>query len=264
MTLAHLRVRGEGLPTRWVLFLHGIFGAGRNWASFARRLVEERPEWSAVLVDLRLHGASRGLPPPHTLGACAADVARLADSLDASDLVLLGHSFGGKVALVAVRDELLPRLRQAWIVESTPESGGEGGDAAAMLAALRALPPVFTDRHAAVSALEGRGFARGVAEWMATNLEPRSGGLGWRLDLDGIGSLLRDFRAADLWPVVESPGPGVDLHFVKAETSGVLTPDACERIEASEGARLHRVAGGHWVNVDDPDGLLRLLAAHLP
>src|SRR6201999_468457 len=58
----------EATPSRWLLVLHGIFGSGRNWGSIARRLVEARPEWGAVLVDLRLHGQSReGFGAPHTM-----------------------------------------------------------------------------------------------------------------------------------------------------------------------------------------------------
>ena len=76
--------------------LHGIYGAGRNWASIARRFVQRRNEWGIVLVDLRLHAGSQGFPPPHTLAACAADLARLAEPDHASlNTVSQGeYSFG--------------------------------------------------------------------------------------------------------------------------------------------------------------------------
>src|SRR5690606_18221961 len=77
--LSHSRITGEREPDRWLLVLHGIYGAGRNWASIARRLVEERPEWGVLLVDLRLHGGSGGFPPPHSLETGAADVGMLVE-----------------------------------------------------------------------------------------------------------------------------------------------------------------------------------------
>jgi esterase len=40
-----------------------------------------------------------GLPPPHTVAAAAADVDRLVEHLDFHAAAVLGHSFGGKVAL---------------------------------------------------------------------------------------------------------------------------------------------------------------------
>src|SRR5688500_8745529 len=75
--LHHTRVVGpDATPERWLLVLHGIYGSGRNWGTIARRLVEARPEWGVLLVDLRNHGQSRGFPGPHTLAAAAAYVDR--------------------------------------------------------------------------------------------------------------------------------------------------------------------------------------------
>src|SRR5688572_17676276 len=93
--LSHTRVTGAGAaPERWLLMLHGIYGSGRNWGTIARRLVEARPEWGVLLVDLRNHGGSQGFPPPHTLQASAADVDRLVEALDFHGAAVLGHSFG--------------------------------------------------------------------------------------------------------------------------------------------------------------------------
>ena len=56
------------------MMLHGIYGRGRNWTSMARAIAAARSEWSALLVDLRLHGDSPAFDPPHTVEAAAADV----------------------------------------------------------------------------------------------------------------------------------------------------------------------------------------------
>src|SRR5690606_12335653 len=152
----------------------------------------------------------------------------------------------------------------------TPAARPPGGSAWEMLAALRRAPGPFPDREAGTAALVALGTARPVAQWMALNLERVPGGAEWRwrLDPDEMEGLLLDFFAADLWPVVEEPPSGIDLHFVKAEESSVLDDEACARIEAA-GHRtgrvhLHRVAGGHWVNADNPEALLALLEARLP
>lgn len=257
-------------PERWLYFLHGIFGAGRNWRSVARRLVESRPAWGGVLVDLRMHGESSGFPPPHTLEACAEDLERLVRGRGRPAAAVLGHSFGGKVALAyAARHP--EGLEQAWIVDSTPAAGRREGSAVAMLEALRALPGPFASRQEAVEGLRARGFAEPVARWMATNLtegDAEESGWRWGLDLDAMEALLEDFFRVDLWDVVEGTPPGVELHFVKAEGSKVLEEKAVARIEraGAEGGtvRLHRLPGGHWLNVDAPDELSRLLSEGLP
>ena len=81
-TLHHeiVEARGAGASRRMFL-LHGIYGAGRNWGSVARRLVRARPGWAVSLVDLRSQGRSPRLSP-HTMHACASDLLRLEDHLD--------------------------------------------------------------------------------------------------------------------------------------------------------------------------------------
>jgi esterase len=258
---------GPREPERWLLVLHGIYGSGRNWGSIARRLVEERPEWGAVLVDLRLHGGSRGLEGPHTLRASAADVDALVDHLDLHAAAVLGHSFGGKVALVYT-DHHADELRQTWVIDSTLEVREPSGSAWRMIETVRSLPETFASRREAVEGLERAGYASGIAQWMAMNLEPANGGTyRWRLDFDGVEEMLRDYFRTDVWGVVESPPDPVELHLVKASDSDAIDEAAARRIEAA-GERtgrvsLHRLEGGHWLNVDNPDGVLGLLLEEL-
>jgi esterase len=180
--------------------------------------------------------------------------------------VLLGHSFGGKVALAHLAQGGEPL--QVWVVDSTPETGRAGGSASQMLEVVRGLPPRFESRDALVSALGEAGIAVPVARWMATNLEgDPEDGYRWRFNLEAIGALLGDFFTQDLWDTLpRSPG-GTVVHLIKARDSGVLSGAAVARIRGLEregGVFLHEVAGGHWVNADNPDALHELLKRHLP
>lgn len=91
----HVEVRGSGPP---VLFLHG-FGAHaftfRHWS----KVLAERHE--VILVDMKGFGAA---PKPDDGCYGPADqanlVVRLIISRDLRDLTLVGHSFGGAVALL--------------------------------------------------------------------------------------------------------------------------------------------------------------------
>ena len=270
--LAHAIVAPEAGPARRTLvLLHGIYGRGRNWAAIARGLSARRPEWAAALVDLRLHGASPAFEPPHTVAACAADVrdriAR-ADDWPAPVEAVVGHSFGGKVALSLLADGPAPPLSQVWIVDSTPARGEPAGSAWRMLGVARALPQRVATRAEAIDGLIAGGVAPDVAAWMASNLRRQDDGLVWALDWEAIEALLRDFFARDLWPIVEAPPPGVALHFIKATQSSRLSEEACARIEAAGRAtgrvHLHRVEGGHWVHADNPAVVTALLADALP
>ncbi|MBV9774153.1 MAG: alpha/beta hydrolase [Gemmatimonadetes bacterium] len=266
--LAHSRVVAAGhTPERWLLVLHGIYGSGRNWGSVARRVVEARPEWGILLVDLRLHGQSRGFAGPHTLAAAAADVDALVEHLDFHAAAVLGHSFGGKVALVYAGHHA-DGLRQVWVMDSTLDVREPSGSAWRMIEAVRALPPEFASRAEAVEGLERAGYPTGLGQWMAMNLENQDGVYRWRLDLDGVEEMLRDFFRTDLWHVVESPPAGAEVHVVKATESNSLDEESEARLEAlgrSNGrVFLHRVQGGHWINTDNPDAIVKLLVDSLP
>jgi esterase len=266
-------VAGGSRPERWLYMLHGIFGSGRNWASLARRVVRERPEWGILLVDLRQHGGSQDFSAPHTIDSAAADLLLLAAATDAPPTAVLGHSFGGKVALAfAMRRP--PSLQQVWVIDSTPEAGEPRGSAWQMLRIIQSLPGVFASRDVLVDALTSRSVERPVAQWMATNLEGSDDGFRWRFDLDALEALLLSFFETDAWSALEPPAPGLAVHLVKAEDSSVLAGESLERADRAarqytggvdEGiVQVHRVEGGHWVNAENPDAVVDLLVRHLP
>lgn len=267
--LAHEAVAAEGPTGRPALYiLHGFLGSGRNWASFARRLVDLRADWRAVLVDLRLHGESQDVDGPHSVAAAAGDLVDLVAALDPDGpTAVLGHSFGGKVALAATR-RLVPAPVQTWIIDSTPAAGGEGSGADRLLARLEASPSSFADREEAVGWIREGGFDETTARWVATNLERRGDRLAWRLDADALRELFTDFATTELWKVAESAPRDASIHFVRATRQSILASDDAERIQRlaarGEPVALHALEGGHWLHTDNPDGLLALIADHLP
>jgi pimeloyl-ACP methyl ester carboxylesterase len=225
--------------------------------------VAARPDLGAVLVDLRMHGRSQGAPPPHTVEAAAGDLVRLAAALGLPLAAVVGHSFGGKVAL-ALRGQL--PLAQTWVLDSTPGARAEPKDdpdsAQHVLDTLRTLPAAFAERAAFASAITSRGFSRALADWLAMNLEPSDGG-GYRLrlDLDAVGALLADYYECDLWPALEK-GPG-EAHLVIAARSRAL--DQEDRRRAGQlPIRVHTIDAGHWLHMEAPDALVALFSDQLP
>lgn len=254
------------VPQRRLLILHGAFGAGRNWGTIARRLVQARPEWGVVLADLRLHGASQGFLPPHTMEAAAADIDALAQTLGVSLDGVLGHSLGGKVALTHA-SRRPAGLRQVWVVDSTPAAEPPSGSAWQMLRAVRSLPAEFSSREEAVAGLVSFGFTRDVAQWMTANLERDGAHYRWRLDFAAVEDLLRDFFQTDAWTIVADPPDGVEMRFIKASDSDALSEETLRLLRMIAGrhrVHLHMVRGGHWIHADNPDAVVQLLAHHLP
>ena len=274
MKLEHELVPAVGAPaTKTVLFLHGILGSGNNLRSLARKFLEQRPGWQAALVDLRAHGQSLGVEGADTVMNAAADCAQTFRTLDAPVRAVVGHSFGGKVAL-ALAQQHGAVLEQVLTLDSTP---GVRLDARGSESTLRVvelldgLTGPWSKRDDFVDEVCAHGQSRGLAQWLAMNLDKRDQGFVFRLDLRRIHALLEDYFAVDLWPVVEraAEGTGPRIHLVIATKSQVYSHEERVRASALEAKRpdavtVDLVDAGHWLHVENPQAVLETVLRRLP
>ncbi len=260
-----------GAPEGPTLFLaHGILGNRNNWRFFARKLAAALPGWRIVVVDLRHHGDSQGAPPPDTVDACADDLDALATALDVRPRVVIGHSFGGKVAL-SYAARYAAKLEQAWVLDTPPGTGtllGEDHEVVRVFSALRELPMPLARREQIVTELTARGLSMPMAQWMTTNLAPVAegnpeAGYGFRFNLDGAERLIADYFRWDAWPVLLAPRARPAIHLVRAERSDRWDAQTLARLAAipvGVPTWLHVLPdAGHWLHADNPAGLLAML-----
>lgn len=259
-------------PTRWAWVLHGILGSGQNLRTVARRLTAADPTWGFVLPDLRNHGESHGAPPPHTVAACADDLFALADTLGVRPTVAIGHSFGGKVALIwgAMAEARGEPVTRVWALDVPPGPPdlplALHSEVVLVVQALRTIPMPLPRRDSIVELLTAAGFSAGLGQWMTTNLRATDAGFVWRFDLDGIEAMLRDYATVDAWPWLGSPVRRARVDVVRAERSDRWGEGELARFARVEGdpslAPLHLHVlpdAGHWLHVDNPAGLHALL-----
>jgi pimeloyl-ACP methyl ester carboxylesterase len=284
MPLAHAIVTSPSLPAgssprRLMLFLHGILGSGPNWRTFAKQVIAADPDWGAVLVDLRLHGESQeGFTGPHTIAAAAGDVQELVTTIEATGTArvrgVLGHSFGGKVALELARQRQRD-LDQLFVIDSTPSArpSGRGSESTAhIIELLGNLPSEFPDRNAFTAWIEERGVSRPTAMWLAMNVRPipNTTRFVFRVDVAGINEMLADYFRVDLWDVLEGEGtpPGTDRpmesHLIVGGRSSIVDDADRARAKRCPHTTLDVIEeADHWVHVDAPDALRTLVVGYL-
>lgn len=251
-----------------LLLTHGIYGSGANWRGIARKLVDRRPDWSVLLVDLRNHGRSTDAEAPHDLAACAEDIAAVVAE-QPTIRALGGHSFGGKVVLAA-RALVPPRILQTWMFDASPSPrpGAEDDPAntvTRVLALMERLPKQWAKRDEFVAAVIEAGQAPMLAQWLGMNVVPAAGGYELRLDLAAIRQMLLDYYKQDLWNVALDPALPGTLEVVIAEKSSTL--DAVDRdrlASAPPHVHAHRIDAGHWLHIEAPANVVELLVSKLP
>ncbi len=265
------RVGADAPGVGQMVMLHGIYGRGRNWLAVARALVARRPDWACWLADLRHHGDAHAGTDGGTLDALASDIETWGAGEAVVPDAVLGHSFGGKVALAyAARQGGRPL--QTWVIDSTPEAKPPSGGAWDLLGVVRSLPQTFRSRQDAIAGIEAGGFATEVAQWMATNLVHDHEAFRWRLDFDVMEHLLHEFFQTSLWPVLDPGAASHEIHVLKATRSPVISPEAVVRLAQLEASwepgharvHLHLREGGHWIHAESPEVVVDLLAQHLP
>jgi pimeloyl-ACP methyl ester carboxylesterase len=252
-----------------LLLTHGIYGSGANWRGIARKVIERRPDWSIVLVDLRNHGRSGSGDAPHTLAACADDIAALVSQLG-TVAALAGHSFGGKVVLAA-RRVAPPQILQTWMFDSSPSARPDAeadpdNSVSRVLGVFERLPTAWPSRDAFVKAVIAEGEAAPLAQWLGMNVIPsEGGGYHQRLDPTVMRTMLHDYYAQDLWPVALDPSLPGTLEVVIAERSTTLDDDDRRRLGAAPPhVHVHRIDAGHWLHIEAAANVVELLVSTLP
>lgn len=244
---------GAGRPD--VVFLHGLFGRGKNWAGIARTLAEH--EHTSVLFDLPNHGRSHWTET-FDYEAMADEVAaelrlRLGS---AAAVTLVGHSMGGKVAmLIALQHpDLVKRLV---VVDIAPDISYQVRTSVPLVKAMHDLDLATLQRRSDADAeLSGEVDDPAVRQFLLQNLKhvrtpENRNGWAWELNLGLLGGHLDE--VAD-WPDVgEVSYPGPVLWVAGAE-SPYIRPEHHDRMHGLFPAvRLVTIPGaGHWVHADAP------------
>ncbi len=258
---------------RRVWILHGIMGSRQNWSRFARRLSQSHPQLSITTVDLRCHGETEHVDAPHTIEACVEDLIDLAQKIGAPQ-VLIGHSFGGKVALqyaakVSTFQQRLG-LERVWTLDSplAADLRPGHGEVARVIDACGQMSLPQVSRQAVSTYFTDQGFALGIAQWMTTNLrrirtEDHLGdeGFTWKFDLAGIKALIADYWKVDGWSLLAKIQPSIQVHLLRAERGLRWTAEDEQRISQS----FPHIAtpllknSGHWVHIEQLEALITLL-----
>ena len=246
--------QGSGRP---LLILHGLFGSGRNWSMPAQRLGAKR---RVLALDARNHGASPWADSM-TYADMTEDVRAFAAARGLGSAAVIGHSMGGKTAMLLALDHA-DAVERLVVVDVAPVAYPPA--LAAYVQAMRAVDLAGVSRRAEVDAqLAGAITSQAERAFLLQNLVLENGQARWRLNLPVLDRFMPEIsgfpepRAGAVFA-----GPAL---FVAGEHSSYVRPEyrpAIERLFPK--ARLVQVPGaGHWLHAERPDAFLALVTPFL-
>ncbi|MEV0662218.1 alpha/beta fold hydrolase [Actinomadura luteofluorescens] len=239
-----------------VVMLHGVSGHGARWRRTAERYLADH---SVLAPDLRGHGRSTHVPP-WTVERHVADVLAMMDAEGVERADLVGHSYGGMIALHLARTAPR-RVRRLLLLD--PAIGLDPA-AAAREARAHLAPVSFGDVAEARADRAARWPAAprdAVDEEVAEHLEHGPDGrLRWRFEPAAVVTAYSEMARPHLAPPADLP-----THLVIATEADFVRPEFVLDLRAALGPGLviSEVDAGHMLYVDRLEETGTLLAAWL-
>ena len=230
-------VQGQGPP---LLIAHGLYGSARNWGVIAKRLSDQ---FTVTTVDMRNHGASPWFET-HSYDDMAADLAKVLAKIADQPAHVLGHSMGGKAAMVLAlsRPDLVDRLIVADIAPVAYSHTQMGP-----LEAMRGVDlDAVTSRADAKSQLSH--LDPGVDDFLLQSLDMKD--KRWTLNLDILAAEMDKIIG---FPDVTGRFDGPTL-FLSGATSNYVTHDHRPIIKPLfPNAKFAKIPkAGHWLHAEKP------------
>jgi len=239
-----LAIETFGTSGNSFVFLHGLFGRGRNWASIAQSL---QPH-SSVLVDLPNHGNS-----PWTCRFSYLDmVAEVVGTLVSlqQQVCLVGHSMGGRVAMATALHH--PRLVDRLVIVDTEpidQPIDHLRDIAQAMADLD-LGTVASRQEAHQllrRTINDELLLRFLVQGLTMSLDRT---WRWTHNLDVI---VRDMALVGAWHDIDAIYTGPVLWITGSDSTATSGDPTLMRKYFPSCRHLRVKQAGHWVHADAPD-----------
>ena len=248
--ILHSIILGKGKP---FVILHGFLGMADNWKTLGTQWSESGFE--VHLLDQRNHGRSFH-SDEHNYDVMAKDVKEYCENHDLKNIILLGHSMGGKVAMrTAV---LFPGLINKLIIADIAPKPYDPHHSD-IIHALESVD--FTQINSRKDAGETVGKTItdvGTRQFLLKSLYRKDKeSYGWRFNLPALSkaqSMVGDHTIID--KPIEIP-----TLFIRGGKSGyILDSDKAVIEHAFAKAELKTIPNaGHWLHAEQPDEFNRLV-----
>lgn len=256
MTCLHYYQQGKGEPT--VIFVHGLFGSGRNWHTYLR-YVQRETGLTCCAPDLRGQGSSDSFFNKNGLAQLVEDLHKFIQEITSSKVTLIGHSLGGKISILLAAE--FPELIKKVMIVDTALSPVTD-DVVSIWKWQKQLPMPISERKEARAYFDKLTSDQRLRNFLLTNLVKIDDSYKWRIDLDGLYSVVIDLIEVDLsepWKRISAP-----ILLVRGADSAHLTQKDVQEMRNSKVIEYAEIANaGHWVHADNPEVFKKHLLSFL-
>ncbi len=242
--ILHSQITGDGIP---FVILHGFMGMGDNWKTLGNRFAEAGYE--VHLVDQRNHGRSFH-DEAFSYEVMVEDLTKYCEHHRLGEMVLLGHSMGGKTAMLYATT--YPECVKKLIVADISPKNYPPHHQYILKALSELAKETLTSRKQADTILSQYIKEVGIRQFLLKNLYWKEKGvLGLRMNLP---VLVENIEEVGKSLPKEALYEGETL-FLRGEKSGYIEP-ADEPLIKKHFPKAKIVTihhAGHWLHAENPN-----------
>lgn len=236
-----------------IVFLHGLMAFSANWRKIASRLQDD---FQCLIYDQRGHGRSFKPDSGYSPEVFAEDLNKISQELGWDRFHLVGHSMGGKNAMVFAN--LYPeKVRSLTIEDIGPDTDPTA--AGYFQRMLDAVPTPFSSKAAVKQFFDTEFFTKFKSKepsqvlslFLQANIEEKPNGeFDWRFSKHSILEIAREGHQNERWTEVNSLK--MPTLLIRGENSHVLSAEIYQKMLAANpnitGVEIKSV--GHWVHFE--------------
>lgn len=238
------KLQGNKQP---ILLMHGLFGSLDNLNMLAKDLVVN---YQTIQVDLRNHGQS---PWSNIMNyqAMAEDIVELCHDLQLQNLILIGHSMGGKVALQL--SQLIPQqIAKICVIDIAPVKYTQTINTPVIKALAQCIVQQLVDRKQIAEVMRQHGLSEPTILFLLKSFKHER----WLFNADVI---INQYDNICDWQIISACD--IPTLFIRGGNSNYITDKDYPAIFSQfPNAQIETVAGaGHNVHAEKTEPVLQLL-----
>lgn len=240
----HYKQQGIGKP---ILFLHGVLGSLDNFNSLANSLAKQ---YQTIQIDLRNHGLSPWANDMN-YSLMVADIIELCDHLHLTDVIVIGHSMGGKLAMQLT--QAVPDLiHHIVVLDIAPVKYENDANLAVFKTLAYCIEHKITDKNQLAKQMEDKGLPKTTIQFLLKSFKQNQ----WLFNFTAINAhyaKICDWETREPWlkPILFIRG-GKSDYMIDAYHTETLQQFPYLQIQTIEEA-------GHNVHAEKPNEVLHLL-----
>lgn len=244
-----------------MVIIHGLYGSSDNWVIISKKLAERYTVYS---IDLRNHGQSPH-DPMHTYDAMKRDLAGFFEEQQIGPAVIIGHSMGGKTAMLFAAD-FPEKTEKLIVVDIAPKDYLEMESEsqyhlhrAILMAMMEVNFDLVKTRQDVEDVLAEKIDNPRIRQFLLKNITPDklAGRLKWKLNVEALYNNLEEIvqggnyrKFLDRIPVTAYP-----VVFIRGLESNYIKDEDVRLIKKiyPEANIVDIPNAGHWLHAEQPE-----------